>query len=284
MLINKKKIEEIHEHILYPVVRVRTEKAGGTGLIIYSQPTPETKDKEEYDKEYETYIVTCHHVVADAIKFIEKWSSIAKRKIVKEDRQDVQIEVFNYEKLSRCIGRTAYDAEIVAWNKELDIAMLRAKTVNKFEHIAKLFPKGKGDDIKLGRETVACGCSLGHEPLFTIGNLVSKHDKIENKEYWMNTANTIFGNSGGAIFLGDTYEYVGITARITALQLGFGIDVITWMGFFVPISSIYEFFDEEFLQFIYDSAFTSTQCAEMKEAREKQEEAKLLIPQTEKKQ
>ena len=253
-MLTEAQIKEIHKQVLYPVVRVRTEKAGGTGLIIYSKPTPDDAEV------YETYVVTCHHVVEDAIKFVEQWSSIAKRKITVEDRQLVQVEVFKYEHMSRCVGGTTYQAEIVAWNKQADIAVLKLHTSEKFKYVAKLYPKNKEKDIHLGRPVIACGCSLGHEPLFTLGNIVGKHDVIENKEYWMSTANTVFGNSGGAMFLADTYEYIGITARISAIQLGFGVDVITWMGFFVPITTIYEFFDENFLQFLYDSNYTSKQC------------------------
>jgi len=271
MELTKKKLLEIHEKILYPTVRVRTEKAGGTGLIIYSKPVPETEG-------YETYVMTCHHVVEDAIKFVERWSSVAKRKVVVEDRQLVEVEAFKYEKHSRCIGGTTIRAEIVAWNKELDIAVLKLLTSEPFKYVATLYPKNKSDEILLGRPAIACGCSLGHEPLFTLGNIVAKHDRIENKEYWMNTANTIFGNSGGSIFLGDTYEYIGITARITAIQLGFGVDVITWMGFFIPIDSIYQMFDENFLQFIYDPNYTSTECAKLREEKMKEEERKLLLP------
>lgn len=273
-MLGEKEIKEIHEQVLYPVVRVRTEKAGGTGLIVYSKPTPEDATI------YETYVITCHHVIADAVKFVEKWSSIAKREITVEERQPVQVEVFKYEKLSRCIGGTTVQADIIAWNKDFDIAFLKVKCEDQFKHVAKLYPKDKADDIFLGRTTIACGCSLGHAPLFTIGNLVAKHDMIKNKEYWMNTANTIFGNSGGAVFLGDTYEYVGITAMITAIQMGFSIDIVTWMGFFVPITSIYKFLDDEFLQFIYDPKFTSTECMKQRKAKEKREESKLLIPQT----
>ena len=275
-MLTKKQIIEIHENVLYPIVRVRTESAGGTGLIVYSKPTPETKDQEK--KIYETYVVTCNHVIEDAVKFIKQWSSVAKREITKEDRQEVQVEVFKYEKLSKCIGGTTVQADIIAWNKELDIAVLKIKCEDQFKYVAKLYPKGKSDDICLGRPTISCGCSLGHEPFFMVGNLAAKHDKVKNKEYWMNTANTIFGNSGGAVFLGDTYEYVGITALVTAIQLGFSVDIVTWMGFFVPITSIYAFFDDEFLQFIYDTNYTSVQCAKMREDREKQEEAKLMIP------
>ena len=270
---DEQKIVEIHENVLYPVVRVRTDKAGGTGLIIYSAKMPESEA-------YETYVVTCHHVVSDAIAFIKKWSAIAQREITVEDRALVQVEVFKYEKLSRCVGGTTYQAEIVAWDKQLDIAVLKIRAEEAFKHVAKLYPKGREADIKLGHPTIACGCSLGHEPFFNFGSLVAKHDIIENKEYWMSTSNVIFGNSGGPVFLGDTYEYIGNTARVSGIQLGFGLDIITWMGFFIPMSSIYEFFDTSFLQFLYDKQYTSKQCEELRKKKMEEEERKLLIPQT----
>ena len=269
---SEEEIKLIHKEVLYPVVRIRTEKAGGSGLIVYSRPTPENPEV------FETFIITCHHVIEDAIKFIQRWSSIASRNVMIEDRQTVSVEVFKYEKLSRCVGSTTLNADIIAWDKILDIAVLKIKCEDEFKHVAKLYPKGKEEDVKLGRSLVTCGCSLGHEPIFTFGSLVAKHDIIENKEYWMSTANSIFGNSGGAVFLKGTHEYVGITARITTLQLGFGVDVITWMGFFVPISSIYGFFDDNFLMFIYNKGFTSKQCAELKKNKMDEEEKKLVIP------
>jgi len=82
----------------------------------------------------------------------------------------------------------------------------------------------------------------------------------------------------GPIFLEDTYEIIGHTARVVTTQLGFGIDVVTWMGFFVPIDTIYDFFDESFLQFIYDEAYTSVQCAELRKKKMEEEEKKLILP------
>lgn len=47
MDITVEKLKEIHKHVLYPVVRVMTEHAAGTGVVIYSAVTPDTKDKPE---------------------------------------------------------------------------------------------------------------------------------------------------------------------------------------------------------------------------------------------
>ena len=50
-------IEELHQKILYPVVRVRAEKAGGSGVLVYSG-----KDSKDEGK-FINIILTCHHVI-----------------------------------------------------------------------------------------------------------------------------------------------------------------------------------------------------------------------------
>lgn len=268
----REEIVSEHEDMIYPTVRVHFQRVGGSGLVIYSKPVSPNSTR------YETYIMTCHHVVDEAIKFIEKWSALAGRMIKVEDRAEVSVEVFEYEGLSRLVGGTTYKAEIVAWDRETDIALLKVKSGKKFPYVAKLYPKGKEEDVLLGSPTIAVGCSLGHEPIICYGSLTGKHDRIKNKEYWMSTADIIFGNSGGAEFLGDTHEYIGITARVSGIQLGFGINIVTWMGFFVPITTIYKFFDEQIFQFIYDPNYTSKQCEESRKKKREEEERKLYLP------
>lgn len=267
------KLKADHEDMIYPTVRVRTAKAGGSGLIVYSKPVPEDEEGR-----YETYVMTCHHVVEDAIKKIKKKHPFADRYIEREARELVQVEIFEYEKMSSITGAAAYNAEIMAWDKQFDLALLKLKTSKQFPYVAKLYPKGKSGQIKLGMGTYSCGCSLGHEPILNKGRLMGKHDIIENEEYWLSTANTIFGNSGGSDFLVETHEYIGITARISGYQLGFNVDIITWMGFIIPIDTIYRFWDDQIFQFIYDSNFTSKQCGELREEKRKEEEKKLLLP------
>ena len=37
--------QELHEKILYPVTRVKTGKAGGSGVLVYSEPDPKEEGK-----------------------------------------------------------------------------------------------------------------------------------------------------------------------------------------------------------------------------------------------
>lgn len=270
--------EKEHQEMLYPTVRLRTEKAGGSGTIIYSKAIPGQKGS---DPDYETYILTNYHVVEEAIVFKKKWDPIAKRDRTIETRTTVQVEIFEYKHGSSIVGSSAFDADVMAWDKEHDLALVKLRAVKPFKFVAKLFPTGKEDEIKLFSPCVAVGCSLGHSPIPSKGMLTGKNDELENKSYWMSSAQIIFGNSGGSMYLSDTHELIGVPARISGYMAGFNLDIVTHMGLFVPITRVYEFLQEQMYQFVYDSKVSSKDCERMRDEKAKIEEKKLLLPEPE---
>ncbi len=136
-------IEELHKKILYPVVRIRTEKAGGSGSVIYSKPNPKNPE------EYQSFVMTCEHVINDAIIVKEKeWDSSAKKKIDKEYLSQVIVELFDYVYLSKVNSANAIKADIVAYDKEHDIAILKLDSPKKVENVATIIPKEKIKDNK----------------------------------------------------------------------------------------------------------------------------------------
>lgn len=257
-------IKELHERILYPVVRIRTKKAGGSGTIIYSAPNPE--DKEEY----QTFIMTCHHVIADAISYKKEFHPVLKRDIKQEFLEKVDVELFDYVYLSKVNSSNSYKADIVAYDTSHDIAILMLQTPKRCSYVAKLIPNGKIKDVKLFMPTWTSGCSLLHDPFANPGYVTYLTDIIDNKLYWMGNGASIFGNSGGAVFLAETGEQIGITARISVIPIGFGADIITWMGWFVAPQRFYEFFDEQELKFLYDPADTYTKAIERRKKKAKE--------------
>lgn len=261
-------LQEQHEKIIYPVVRVHTERVGGSGTVIYSQPDPETPD------EYQSFVLTCEHVVDDAITQRKEWDSLYKRKMDKEFLQQVGVELFDYVYLSKVNSSNSYKADIVAYDKEHDIAILKLDSPKKVGYIAQLIPRKEIDDVKLFTPTWTSGCSLLHDPFANPGFVTYLSEMIDNKLYWMGNGNSIFGNSGGAVFLAESGYQIGITARITALQLGFGFDIMTWMGFFVAPQRIYEFLEHEELKFIYDPKDTYKKATVRRE--KKAEEALMM--------
>jgi len=266
--------EDKHQTMLWTTVRVKTEKAMGSGTVIYSD-----KDSKNI---YHTYILTCHHVIAECIKVETKFDPRVGYDIKKETRIPAEVEFFYYDKLSICQGVSgSVKADIVAYDADHDIAILELRRNAKVQYVANLFPKDKESEVHVYDEVWACGAALGHEPIATKGIINFMNELIEEgMEYWMSSAQIIFGNSGGAIFRYSLerhrYEFLGIPARISVSIAGFLPDPITHMGFFVPITRIYKILDDNFYQFIYDKEKTYEQCEKDREKWKKERE-KLLI-------
>lgn len=107
-------LEEKHKLMLYPMVRVTSGKAMGSGTVIYSKPKDGNKDS------YSTYILTNEHVVDDLIKVEEKWSSLLRRTRKVDVLGTPKVEFFHYEYSSRVVGGTTMTTEIVAYDKDED--------------------------------------------------------------------------------------------------------------------------------------------------------------------
>jgi len=254
-----KEIIQQHEQMFYPTVRVRSKRAGGSGTVVYS---------EEYNKEVYTYVITNHHVVSESIQIEKKWDPILKRKVDKETLDTVYVEFFKYNNYSHCIGSFAVEADIVAYSEVeggQDWALLRVRDKeNKADNVANLFPTNDIDNVHIFDECYAVGASLGHPPIASKGMITYMDDEIDHYKYWMSSAQTIYGNSGGSVFRWSNsrkiYEYIGVPSRISVQPVGFSADAITHMGYFIPIDRIYKLLDDNNYQFIYDSSFSIEDC------------------------
>lgn len=245
----------LHEDILYPCVRVRAGDHGGSGTVIYSKPTGKG--------EWETYVLTCQHVVEGAVHIREKWDSLLGRSRKIEDRDLLKVEFFHYEFGSRAIGTHGVEAQLVLHDKDHDIALLRLRQATEgVPHVAKLFPKARAKEIQLLDRCFAVGCALLHSPIVTEGRITSLSDHIEGMTYWMSDAQIIFGNSGGAIFHGERNEFIGIPARIAIAGWS---DPVTHMGYFGDIERIYGLLDTWCYQFLYDPEVSAEDCAKKRE-------------------
>jgi S1-C subfamily serine protease len=263
-----KNIIEKHEQMFYPTVRVRTKRAGGSGTVVYS---------EKYKDEVYTYVITNHHVVADSVKVEKKWDPVLKRKVDKEILDTVYVEFFRYNNYSHTVGSFAVEADIVAYSEVdggQDWALLRVRDKeNKADWVANLFPLDDIDNIHIFDKVFAVGASLGHPPVASEGHISYMDDEIEHYKYWMSSAPTIFGNSGGAVYRWSDarkrYDYIGIPSRISIQPMGFSADAITHMGYFIPLDRIYSLLRDNDYNFIYDDSVSIEDC---KEARDEKQE------------
>ena len=254
-------LQQLHERILYPVVRVRTGSAGGSGTVILSQPDPESKG------EYQTFVLTNHHVVEAAITIKDEWDAVLKKKIKRDVCDRVEVELFDYVRMSHRNSSNTFEATIVAYDQNEDLAVLKLDSPKPVDHVVTFIARDKIDDVKLFTPIYGCGCSLGHDPFATTGQLTFLKEQIENRLFWMNSADAMFGNSGGAVFHAETAEQLGVTARVTVAQFGFSQSITTWMNFCIPASRIYDFFDEQELKFLYDDSDTYGEAMERRKKR-----------------
>jgi len=264
----EKEMVEIDRGFLLPNVRVRSGNTGGSGTVLYSGLGENGM--------HSTYILTNHHVVTNNIEVKKKWSPLLKRNVDMDVLGTVEVHFFKYQWSSRAVGATEIDADIMTYDVEEDLALLKIRDEEPAPAVAKIYPKGKESELRLGRQLLAIGAGMGEAPVVTQGILSQFGREIENKEYWLSTAPTIFGNSGGAVYLEDTHEFVGVPARIAVHASFFGGDAITHLSYFIPIPRVYRFLDDQMFRFIYDPAFTEKGEAESREAKRKEEERKQL--------
>ena len=270
-----KEIIQKHEQMFYPTVRVRTKKAGGSGTVGYSQ-------KNEKDGEIYTYVITNQHVIADSVHLEKKWDPVLKRKVDKEILDTVNVEFFRFNNYSHTIGSFAVEADIVAYSEVeggQDWALLRVRDKeNEADYVANMFPLDDLDNIHIFDETYAVGASLGHPPVASNGMITYMDDEIDHYKYWMSSAPTIFGNSGGAVYRWSgnrkQYEYIGIPSRISIQPMGFSADAITHMGYFIPIDRVYKLLEDNDFQFIYDSNYSIEDCKKAREKKQSPEKEK----------
>lgn len=255
-------LTEFHEKILYPTTLVRTAKAGGSCSILYSRPHHDGAG-------FQTFGLTNHHVIDDAISFADDYDPLVGRNVKKPIRQVVNVGIYSYRDLSKQESVVGYQADIVHWDKSRDLALLELRDRHEVKYVAKLFPE-TGKNLYIGQPVIAVGCSLGHKPLPSFGVLSSLDEQIENQPKFMSSAQVIYGSSGGALYTLEDKELIGVPCAGDVVISGFAASPIPHLGYAIPYYVVYDFLREGCYDFIIDPDKTYEQC--MKEREEKMDE------------
>lgn len=235
-------IEELHRKILYPTVRVRAGGGVGSGVIFASIPAGAV---------HQTYILTNHHVIAEAIQIQEEWSPLEKKEIKKETRATIEVEQFKYQFFSQATGTLLIQADILEWNKQQDLALVRLRSDERIESVNR-YPRGRENELRIFMDIYICGAGMGRPPFPTRGQISSLREEIDNLPYWQINAPIVFGNSGGGAFLAGTQAYIGIPSRIGITWVGWSPQAVYHMGYIIPISRIYQWLEETGWGFVFD--------------------------------
>ena len=237
-----------HNEMLYTVVLVEGPAGSGSGTVIFSDEL--TVDDE---KEYHNYILTNHHVIANAITIKKEWDPNLGKERKNESRRPVEATWHIYNDYSHMIGSRSQKAEIVAYNDRLDLALLRLRDRERpiDGPVAHILPDG--EKIYLYDEVWLSGAGLGEPPFSSFGHISNLDRIIEGEPYFLTTSPIIYGDSGGALFRysvkRDKYELIGVPSKVRIV--GWGMPV-THMAMSIPIDTVRDFLRENCYHEILD--------------------------------
>ncbi len=221
--------------ILRPSVQVRGNGGVGGGTVVYS--------RADADGVAHTYVITAHHVV----------NKIVKRKDGVETREAAEIDFYDGGS-----ARTV-KADLVTYDETRDVALLKVRDSAVYPHVARLIPRGRVKELSVFDPVFAVGCPLGHSPTPSMGEISSKKKDVKGQNFWMMNAPTIFGNSGGGIFLAESLEMIGVSSMICVYD-NFMATPVPHLGVMVSMDTVYDWLDSQCFQFLYDREVPKDLC------------------------
>ena len=235
--------EQEHMEMLYPTVLVRLANGTGSGTVIYSEL--------DENQSYASYVLTNYHVIQSYIKITKVWSPEKNKHVETENRRPVNIDLWEYNNFSTAIGTMGRIADIMAYDKSRDLALLRVKdTERQMPYVATLYPEGLDEGPWIFQTVYAVGAGLGKPPFPTMGLLAGYGRDQDGNELYLSSSPIIFGNSGGSLYVYSprrTYELIGVPSMVSAYGWG---NVVSHMAWSRPIAEIRIFLRENKYGFI----------------------------------
>jgi len=124
-----------------------------------------------------------------------------------------------------------------------NVALLKLNTKRQIDCGAKLASRSRLNRVRTFDRIYAVGCPLGNEPIPTFGEIADTQHVVDGSSYWMISAPTYIGNSGGGIFDAQTHELLGIFDKIYTHGT-LRPTVIPHMGLVTSLSTIYDWLEK----------------------------------------
>ncbi len=218
-LLNARDPKRLWDACVGPVVQLAGDATVGSGVLLESRRKGESE-------EYETYLLTAWHVVRDIYGSLDRIDTPVFARIYRED------------------GSTEVEpARMVVYDAPLDIAVLRMESTRLFPNGARLASRERLREAKIFDSIYAVGCPLGNDPIPTAGEIAATNHKVDGCSYWMISAPTYIGNSGGGIFDARSHELMGIFSKIYTHGASRST-IVPHMGLATPMEMVYEWLAE----------------------------------------
>lgn len=211
--------EDLWNDLLGPIVQVSGEETVGSGVLLRSRAGD--------DGVWRTPILTAWHVIRDVR--------------ADEDTGEVSVPVTIYARDGSIDPQTAL---LVKRDADLDVALLELRTSEALPHGAKLASRETLRRAQVFEPVWAVGCPLGNDPIPTAGTLSDTHHHVDGMRYWMISAPTYIGNSGGGVYHGRTRELVGVFTKIYTHGSA-RPTVVPHMGLATPLETVYDWLEHE---------------------------------------
>ena len=226
--------QALYSDILAPSVQINGNGGMGGGTIIYSQPG-------------HTYVITAFHVV---------------RKAVRGDRSEpVLVRIFDADGALL----DTVDADVAAHDPKKDLALLRARKESIRPRVARLATREALRKVRVFEPVYAVGCPLGHDPLPTRGEVATLNKEVGGERFWMMSAPTTFGNSGGGIFHRESRRLIGVSVMVCTYE-GEVATPVPHLGILISMEGVYDWLDSIHYRFLYDPRLSIDDEAREREA------------------
>ncbi|MCC6406980.1 MAG: trypsin-like peptidase domain-containing protein [Planctomycetes bacterium] len=208
------------DELVGPVVQLAGDSTVGSGVLLESRRLGETS-------KWRTHLLTAWHVVRDIYG--------------SPDRTDEPVPVKIYLRDGALRHETA---KLIAHDVELDVALLVLECDEPVPCGAKLATRQRLLDARIFDGIYAVGCPLGNDPIPTRGEVAATEHVVEGTRYWMVSAPTYIGNSGGGIFDAESHELLAIFSKIYT-HGSLRSTIVPHMGLATPLLSVYDWLEKE---------------------------------------
>jgi hypothetical protein len=210
--------DRLWRDLLGPTVQVSGDETVGTGVMLAAGTPLGAGDRT-------TYVLTAWHVVRDLF--------------TDPDAPAPDIPITIYPQGQNARNETGF---LVEHDADLDVALLRLRTSERFDVGARLARREKLLSARVFERIYAVGCPLGNDPIPTFGEIADVNHTVDGQKYWMISAPTYIGNSGGGIFDAETHELLALFTKIythgTVRPM-----VVPHMGLATPLIAVYDWLD-----------------------------------------
>jgi hypothetical protein len=215
------------DELVGPVVQLSGDTTVGSGVLLESQPAK--------DGGYTTLLLTAWHVVRDIYGSLDRTSL------------PVPVKAYQVDGSTR-----AEQAHLIAYDVALDVAVLSLDTRERVPCGARLASREHCSELAIFDSIYAVGCPLGNDPIPTYGELASTHHVVDGSTYWMISAPTYIGNSGGGVFDARTHELIGVFSKIYTHGASRST-IVPHMGLCTPLPFVYDWLEREGHASLFDS-------------------------------